>query len=319
MVLRPQPKSVSKIPQRGWVLTVYSEDFPDFSALKCDYTIAGREWTKEGKIHQQCYIYREAKLSFTQIKKVFPTATHIQDARCSAEINTMYCSKGVQSHEEWEQRKHRGPTYGLNKLVQVTGECPHQGSRNDLTAVYAMCADGCTAHEIAQEHPSAYLKYFKAIEHAIEMYARQNNSFGHVKVYVIWGDPGVGKSAMARSLDPDLYKLPKWDTSQKLWFDGYMGQRTLLLEEFEGQLAETTLMELLDGYKFNVPTKGSFVWKRWHNVILTSNLHPRFWYGGSLSPRLNRRIKQIKNLTTPFKIPADQIAPEEPDDFEIPE
>lgn len=76
-----------------------------------------------------------------------------------------------------------------------------------------------------------------------------------------------------------------------MWFDGYQGQHTLILDDFSGDYcAFRYLLRLLDKYKLKVEIKGGFAWAVWTTVVITSNIHPVGWYHDTDTSPLQRRL-----------------------------
>ena len=55
-------------------------------------------------------------------------------------------------------------------------------------------------------------------------------------------------------MDPNLYNVPE-PNNGSLWFDGYRGQKTILLDDFYGWIKYHTLLQITDGYPYQAPTK----------------------------------------------------------------
>jgi len=81
-----------------------------------------------------------------------------------------------------------------------------------------------------------------------------------------------------------------------VWWDGYTGQKCVVIEEFYGQMKIGYLLKLLDRYPMQVQTKGSYVPFLAEVIFFTSNEHPRMWYGKGAEPG------------APSKIPLDVLA-----------
>lgn len=125
-------------------------------------------------------------------------------------------------------------------------------------------------------------------------------------VEVFYGEPGTGKTERAYAFDPGLYSVeaPNSDGGA-LWFDGYDGQSTLLLDDFEGGMNPRFLLRLLDRYPLSVQVKGASVALKTNRIILTSNIPPDRWYapgdrgvGVSFDAALMRRIHRITLCTS---------------------
>jgi hypothetical protein len=58
------------------------------------------------------------------------------------------------------------------------------------------------------------------------------------------------------------------------WWDGYDGEKSILIDEYDNQIPITRLLNLLDGYHLRLPVKGGFTYAAWTKVIITTNLNP---------------------------------------------
>ena len=114
-----------------------------------------------------------------------------------------------------------------------------------------------------------------------------------VKVFI--GKPGTGKTRKVYELDPSVYLVPE-PVNGILWFDGYETQEAILFDDFYGWVKYHTMLNLLDGYPMQLPIKGSYVYRNWTRVYITSNKHPREWYDRPEWNALHRRISEIKTI-----------------------
>jgi len=94
-------------------------------------------------------------------------------------------------------------------------------------------------------------------------------------VHVFWGPTGTGKSRRAWD-EATLDAYPK-DPRTKFW-DGYNGQRNVVIDEFRGGIDISHLLRWLDRYPVNVEIKGSSVCLKAEEMWITSNLSPESWY-----------------------------------------
>lgn len=93
-------------------------------------------------------------------------------------------------------------------------------------------------------------------------------------VHVICGIPGSGKSRYCQEVGGDSY----WKPCGK-WWDGYIGQETVVLDDFCGWLPISDLLRLMDRYPFRVETV-EFVSKK---IYITSNKSSKEWYKEELN------------------------------------
>lgn len=94
-------------------------------------------------------------------------------------------------------------------------------------------------------------------------------------VNVFWGSTGLGKSRRAWA-EAGMDAYPK-DPNTKFW-DGYNGQRHVVIDEFRGSISISHLLRWLDRYPVIVEVKGSSTCLVATHIWITSNLDPRFWY-----------------------------------------
>jgi hypothetical protein len=236
------------------------------------YIIYGEEVGESGTPHLQGYCELAKRTRWEALKKLFPTA-HLERREGTASEAATYCKKDGKFIEE--------------------GTMSNPGKRNDLVAIYAMARDGKADTDIGEAHPAAYLRYYKAIDRVKFNHDSEDNSFSPIEVLVLWGEAGTGKTRRAHEIDPNLFSL---DHSGQIWFDGYHGQETLLLDDFYGSIKYESLLRLLDGYKYALPIKGGHTWKKWKRVIITSNTPPEHWYDRGLTDALKRRIHGIQKV-----------------------
>lgn len=109
-----------------------------------------------------------------------------------------------------------------------------------------------------------------------------------ITVHYMFGNPGCGKSRLASALYPDAY----WKADGH-WFDGYEGQQSVLLDDFDGtDVPFKSLLRLLDRYPYQGPVKHAFVRVIGNTFVITSNVVPEELY--NVRPRriaaLCRRI-----------------------------
>lgn len=87
-----------------------------------------------------------------------------------------------------------------------------------------------------------------------------------------WGPPGTGKSYKARIEHPDAFIK-----AQNKWFDGYTGQKVILLDDFDksGVCLGHYLKIWADRYACTGEIKGATVALQHTTLIITSNYHPK--------------------------------------------
>jgi len=179
------------------------------------------------------------------------------------------------------------------------GDCPAdgkgtQGKRNDLKAIKAAIKEGKTKFEIQEEFDSA-CRLGRFIDEFTLGCQKPRSEM--TKLYIIYGPGGTGKSRFAFDNCPSAF----WNAGMESykWFDGYRGQDTMVLDEFDPKaMPFRKLKLLLDRYPIQVELKGTstnFIGSR---IIIISNYDPRTWYSSELleTEAWTRRVTGICHL-----------------------
>jgi len=127
----------------------------------------------------------------------------------------------------------------------------------------------------------------------------------NVQCYVYWGVTGSGKShtafeeAAALIGPTDVYvKAP----STK-WWDGYRGEGSVIIDEFDGQIGITHLLRWLDKYPCRVEEKGGDLPLAATCFWICSNIDPENWYPTAPPAQkdaLRRRLTAVVHYAVPF-------------------
>lgn len=138
-------------------------------------------------------------------------------------------------------------------------------------------------HDVMFTHNKSIEKY-KMIK---DMRARREKGYKPPVVNIVWGESGTGKTKGAVAEEKDYYILTKGNGSN-VWWDGYNGEKHLIIDEFSGWLNWDLLLRILDGYPVQVEPKGGSMLLDVNKVTITSNIAPAKWY-----PRVDMR--DLKN------------------------
>lgn len=147
------------------------------------------------------------------------------------------------------------------------------------------------------------VKYSNGLKQAAAILGPEEEGERELKTEVFWGPSGTGKTQAAFLRDPDLYQLAVPNSDQgSLWFDHYAGQKTLLIDEFQGWIGFPFLKKLCDPWypQKTLPQKHSSAPSRLTSILICSNYHPFRWYNrltiGHLK-ELTRRIHRAWRCT----------------------
>lgn len=277
---------------RNAMITIQDVNRPIILEKNVNYIIWQKEkGEKTGKEHIQMYAEFTKALTIGQIKKIFGEC-HIEMRKGSQEQAIKYCSKtDTRIDGFWE--------LGVKK---------EQGKRNDLIEVAEKIKKGDKMSKIADEYPVTYIKYNRGMEKLKFIVDSKNKKFRKIETIVLWGAPGTGKTKFATENSEDYFKLDNYK-SDHLWFDGYDGEKTLILDDFYGNIKFDYFLKILDGYDLRLEIKGGFTWAKWEKIYITSNKHPDEWYNiikydENLKGAYKRRINKI------IEYKNDQVVPE---------
>lgn len=268
-----------------FTLNNYTED--EYTAVvtwlidNTKYAIVAKE-TGEAKATPHLQGYAESKSSrrFDTIRRALPRA-HIEPRRGTAQQASDYCKKEDPAPFIW-------------------GTISKQGARTDIAALVATARDlSKSTYEVFDAHPVSYMKFHRHVAHIRSLTNSQDKKFTPMTVEVYWGAPGTGKTRKAHEDHEDLYMLP-CGSNGTVWWDGYdpLANKAVLIDDFYGgAIKYPLLLKLLDGYRFNLPIKGGFVWKSYTTVIITSNKPINEWYPAEMDiAALRRRITNITHF-----------------------
>lgn len=273
---------------RNVTITVYNCEFKSFSSIitgdeRIRYCIAQEEVCPETKReHIQGYVQFRRPLKFSTIKNLLPNGTHIEKARGTPEENRLYCSK-------LESRKPGGQTL-------ESGEICHQGKRKDLEVLKeaidsgAKEADICNRNDLFGvwvKYPGVYKRYKQA-----KIQPRDRHVTPDVTFFT--GPPGVGKTRRVF----DEHKDDVFVKDNTKWWDGYEGQRCILIDELDthDHWRIEEMLRFLDRYPYQGQTKGGYVNINSPFIAITSNKTLNDLYPSISEDQMTALTRRINNV-----------------------
>lgn len=219
------------------------------------YAIAGyEECPTTGRKHLQCYFKFVHQIAVASVRTLL-APNHVEVAQGTAIDNRTYCSKdGV--FKEW-------------------GRAPRQGKRKDIDELKDAIVQGKTKYQIVEEGEIALTTTLNMYDKlaAVINKGKMTRSFRIMENKFYFGDSGTGKTRDAMAEGGD--SVFKADLIDKGWYDGYDGEKTLVIDDFDAEAAKSIgtkwLKNLLDGHPLTLNVKGASAIAMFTKVIITSN------------------------------------------------
>lgn len=259
-----------------WYKISFAQKVAGLKSFK--YLVMGEEVSPTtDKIHVQGFIEFSRSYPMDKIKDwMRDRALHLEQMYSTEYEASEYCKKDG----NWVE-------YG-EKPVKF------QGARNDLKGINKLVLE--ENHTVRQLMRNGVIKNFQQYKFAClcQDYAdRPNREYVAKEVYVLFGGTGRGKTRFVNHHAPRAY----WTFDPDLkWWDGYVDQEDVVIDEFRRNCKLAHLLRLLDGYEMTVETKGSRVsLNKVKRIFITSNKDPKEWYPGCGEDvqQLHRRITKV--------------------------
>ena len=191
-----------------------------------------------------------------------------------------------------------------------------QGARNDIAQAAAAIQRGECLAQVAETAPEAFIRYYRgfaALQSALHAKPRVRDAEGaYAAPRVCWwyGSAGSGKTRAVYDEigeEPFFMKAPG-----NSWFDGYIGQKIILLDDFRSNwFTFGYLLRLLDRYPLSVEVKGSFVPFSATTIYITCPRKPQDLYS-DLETRSEGSMAQLLRRITEVRLFGDEPAPPGP-------
>lgn len=238
------------------------------------------------KLHLQGYIEFAGSVRMATVKRILGNTVHLEGRKGTRDQAIEYCRK--------EATRFAGPwTFGDLDSVRP-------GKRTDLHELAERIKGGAGRREVVDDFGHLYIRYSRGVENLLCVQSMYKiPEWRTLQTLVYYGDAGTGKTRRAVETSPGDYFILQ--SGDKVWFDGYEGQGTLIIDDFYGWIRYGLLLSILDGYRLRLEVKGGFTYANWTKVIITSNDPPEAWYSKGLTPALKRRLTEIHHFENPFE------------------
>lgn len=287
----------------------WEPDFDGLCSLMEHSAVRGGIFSEEmaERQHYQGFIRMKNPQTMTFVMELFESylghrRTHIEISRAKDPMDAVnYCKKS-------ETRLSEDGCWEFGDLDFV------QGKRSDLIECREILQNPEWKHATLYEnHFASAVRYMQGFEKASFYIHKLRQVNREVQIHWLWGTTGLGKSRDARGTMTlaDYYRLPT-PNGGRLWFDGYEGEKVLIIEEFNTHtMSIEQLLELTDIYPLPCQIKGAFIWANWRKVVITSNFHYSELYPFATPIQkdcLQRRVKYEKHYV------AEQVIVRDPED-----
>lgn len=257
----------------------------------CSYVMYGKEVAPTtGTPHLQGYLELHKKRGPTGLAKSLPglERASFRIAKGSARDNYVYSGK--------------------DSVPIELGKPFTPGVRNDLVECKKSIDEGLRGKALWDRHFSTMVHNHRALEKYMSLSVPVRK--WKTKVMLIIGPPGKQKSTLAKILAPyfgeTVWTVPETKGSG-LYFDGYVGQQVVILDEMDGTRMKPTMFNgLCDEFEFSVPVHFSSNVPWCPNVLIViSNYHPKYWWKKRNQNQLKQTMRRIDWIVGRF----DPIVP----------
>ena len=285
---RQAPKRVMG---RSWTFTINNPTDDDNPAKWDDvqYMIYQKEVSKTGTPHLQGYVHFPKNKTNVATKKLNNKA-HWELARGSVDQNAHYCSKPVKDCT-CIHCKDLDPAMRLAGPFE-SGTRPQPGKRTDIEEFKDDVKAGKPLIDLVDTHMPLFLKYPSAVKQIRQIFLPDRKEQTELAIW--YGAPGTGKTTEAKAKWPDAFWLSQLGPKGTVWWDGYDGQETVIIDEFQGFIDIPTMCSLINHSPYTVNVKGTTAKFTTKLVVIISNLHPNKWWPGYPDTYygMHRRIKE---------------------------
>lgn len=217
-----------------------------------------------GRLHYQGYMELNDQYRNRKLQAICGVKMSFYDRKGTQQECITYCTK--------EETRVDGPwTYGTPKKS-------NKQASNISTLVSVSEQKGRRA--AFEECPGLYARHYKLLDHLDSISDPPERPGTRIIVY--HGEPGTGKSYEARHRFPGCAKI---QDNVHGWFDGYVDQKVVLIDEFMCLMPLQIMLQLCEDTPMRVPVKGGFRIMRANTIVITTNKKPEELYPRSVAFR----------------------------------
>lgn len=257
---------------KHWAFTINNPSH-EIDHLAVEPTVSYAVWQLEegenGTPHFQGYLILTTALSLRQLKNILQDDTaHLEVCKGSPEQNRAYCTK---------------PETRIGEFSEI-GIFPEkgQGKRTDLVKLHSALKDGLNHKQYAADFFELWVRYPHLVTHFQCAQSSPRDETQPTACFLLLGKPGLGKSTFARVLarrESERYGGTYFNKQPGKWWDGYNGERVVLLDDFRGHsMSFTDFKHAVDTFAIRVEIKTTTCHLEAKCFIITSNESPEDWW-----------------------------------------
>lgn len=242
-----------------------------------------------GTPHLQGYVRFDGVKRGATVKRWLRPEAHLEKARGDEKSNKEYCSKD----------ESRAPGALSMEFGEYDATAGKQGNRSDLEAIRDKIKAGHSIADLADEHPSDFIRYSSGIQNMHAVLAPRPAASREVQVCVLWGPTGVGKTHRIMTAAPDAYQV---EPGRDPW-GRYNGEELVCFDEFD--YTKWTIQQMnrfLDKWRCPLDARYRDRYAAWTRVVILANCSPLTWWPDAPLPlieSIRRRIQgHVFHITT---------------------
>lgn len=241
------------------------------------------EQGKEGTYHLQGMVMIDTAASNV-------SRTTFQETILGDEDGITHCEAMIDPAGSWEYCRKESTRVPGTEPITFGSVKSKQGKRTDLEDFYKDAKNvktgEKTAAEVKDTHFKVRARHFKFFETVLA----ENTSARTEKTrcIVLFGDSGCGKTFRAKEMcanvkytEDEVYTPPANVGNNALWWDGYVGQKAVILEEFDSAQFGINMFKQMMGQSSPLMVQSKGISGKFTSklVIICCNEHPRSWWG----------------------------------------
>lgn len=202
-------------------------------------------------------------------------------------------SRAKNVHDAINYCKKDGDFWEIGEPPKTKNESGGEKLNEMLLAAKESIDSGMKEYDLYQNHFVAMMRAGKQLKEYMGILKKEKKP---PRVELLWGTPGTGKTRYAHFVADVFYEGDLWTYPGKGWFDGYIGQRVALFDDFYGDIEFGMLMRVLDRYKTTVPIKGGHVEWVPERIFITSNVWFHSWYKDIQASQVEALVRRIHKI-----------------------